>query len=77
MSVFEVKYNNGEWCLRQNGASSYAHIEPTRGRIGAYVEGYMSNRSGRVVFYLENGSVEREAYYEARDFQWWGQPKVA
>jgi hypothetical protein len=73
MKVLEVRYNDGHWSLRESGAPRDSHTEPPRSLIGAYVEGYMTERAGKVIFYGENGGVEREALYEPRDLRWWGQ----
>jgi hypothetical protein len=73
MKVLEVRLQDGRWFLRESGAPGESHSEPSRELIGAYVEGYMCERAGKVVFYGEHGGVEREAVYEARDLQWWGQ----
>lgn len=72
MNLFEVRFNEGQWWLTGIGAAVVRHLEPTRDRIEAYVEGFMSLRSGLVRFYRPDGSMERESYYESHDLEMWG-----
>jgi hypothetical protein len=71
MYNFEVRFCDGNWCLTGCGIWGKAHFEPTKDRIEAYVDGFMNLRAGRVRFYRQDGSMERETVYEPHDLQLW------
>ena len=71
MNVFEIRFSDGWWCLRQAGAMNNARVESKRECLEAFVDGYMSQRAGKVIFYTQDGAVDREAVYEPHDMHLW------
>ncbi|MDZ4287342.1 MAG: hypothetical protein U0984_05260 [Prosthecobacter sp.] len=68
ITVFHVKFTGWEWFFRQCETLAVIHTEKSRSAMVAYVDQYMTGRSGRVIFFGENGEMEAEKKFPVRPF---------
>lgn len=64
MDRYVIIPQDDRWALRELGAVFPIKVEPTKDEIIAFMEGYMTCRSGVVTIYASEETIESERRFE-------------